>query len=152
MNEDRASGRFTFWPMETVEGAPPTDLVIGYPQFQPDFPTLVNRVSFDVPPIGATVWSIGYTDMEPKRISLEDLKTGKFNLLRDYRHKLKVVEGTVQRIFTQRFSAGFVEGAGRRERHSVSANSMRVPRFQRECPPLLGFSRRPRSSGERWAQ
>ncbi len=102
---------FSFWPLETVEAAPPSDLVIGYPQFQSEFPTLVNRLSFDVPEIGRSVWSIGYTEMKPDRIPLADLSSGKFNLMRDYSHKLTVVEGTVQRIFTQKFASGFVEGA-----------------------------------------
>lgn len=102
---------FGIWPLETVEGAPPSDLVIGYPQFQSDFPTLVNRMSFDIPEIGRTVWSIGYTDMTPAKIPVADLISGKFDLMRDYSHKLTVIEGQVERIFTQKFASGFVEGA-----------------------------------------
>jgi hypothetical protein len=110
IEEDGSRGRLSIWPLETIEGAPPTDIVIGYPQFQTQFPTLVNRLSFDVPAIGSTVWSIGYTAMQPDRISLSDLRSGAFDLVRDYSHKLIVVEGTVRRFFTQRFAAGYVEG------------------------------------------
>jgi hypothetical protein len=71
------------WPLETVEGAPPSDLVIGYPQFHNGFATLVNRLSFDIPPIGEKVWSIGYTDMKPNDgIPIADVRSGKFNVLR----------------------------------------------------------------------
>jgi hypothetical protein len=107
-----AEDSLAIWPFETIEGAPPSDLVIGHPQFQSRFPTLVNRISFDVPPIGERVWSIVYTDMEPTSgIPLADVQNGKFNIRRDYSHKFMVVESHVERIFTQRFAAGFVGGS-----------------------------------------
>ena len=111
LKEDGSPERLTIWPFETMEGAPPSDLIIGYPKFQTGLPTLVNRLSFDLPPIGATVWSIGYTDMSPERISVDDVMTGKFSFAHDYKHKFVVVEGTIRRVFTQRFASGFVEGA-----------------------------------------
>ena len=111
VNADGSTGRMAIWPLETMEGAPPSDLIIGYPKFGEGFPTLVNKISFYLPPIGATVWSIGYTDMSPARISLDDFRTGRFNLMHDFQFKFVVVEGIVQRIFTQRFASGYVEGA-----------------------------------------
>jgi hypothetical protein len=102
--------RFAFWPFETIEGMPPSDLVIGFPQFQTQFSTLVNKISFDLPRIGQTVWSIGYAKMTPQEILIDDIRTGRFNLLQDYTHQFTVVEGKVDRLFTQRFAAGYVEG------------------------------------------
>jgi hypothetical protein len=104
---------FLIWPMETVEGAPPTDVVIGYPQFQTEAATLVNRLSFDLPLIGEKVWSVGYCEFNfPKNgIPLAAVRAGSFDWEHEYGHKLVVVEGFVERIFTQRFASGFVEGA-----------------------------------------
>jgi hypothetical protein len=103
---------FLIWPMETVEGAPPTDIVIGYPQFQTEAATLVNRLSFDLPPIGEKVWSVGYCKFKfPKGgIPLAAVRAGSFDWEHEYSHKLIVVEGYVERIFTQRFADGYVEG------------------------------------------
>jgi hypothetical protein len=103
----------TIWPLENVQGAPPTDIVIGHPQFQSSFGTLVNRLSFDLPPIGERVWSVGYSCFQfpLEGIPLAAVRNGEFNWEKDYAHKLLVVEGFVERIFTQRFAAGFVEGA-----------------------------------------
>jgi hypothetical protein len=112
----RPNGRggvsFTIWPLETVEAAPPTDLVIGYPEFQAEFTAPANRLSFDLPPIGERVWSIGYCDFHyPKDgISLTAVREGDFDWNAEYGHKLRVVEGVVERIFVQKFAAGFVEG------------------------------------------
>ncbi len=103
----------TIWPLETVAAAPPTDVVFGFPEFQTNFPTLVHRLSFDLPPIGEKVWSIGYADFKfpPDGIPLEKVRNGTFDWKGDYSHKLLVVEGFVERIFTQKFAAGFIEGA-----------------------------------------
>jgi hypothetical protein len=102
----------TLWPLENVQGAPPTDVVFGFPQFQGDFPTLVNRLSFDLPTVGEKIWSVGYADFCCSKggIPLAAVRDGSFNWERDYAHKLLVVEGFVERIFTQRFAKGFVEG------------------------------------------
>ncbi|WP_338693198.1 hypothetical protein V5279_43340 [Bradyrhizobium sp. 26S5] len=98
--------------MENVQGAPPTDVVIGYPQFQTEAPSMVNRLSFDLPIIGEKVWSVGYCEFKyPEHgIPLAAVRSGAFDWEHDYSHKLVVVEGFVQRIFTQRFANGFVEG------------------------------------------
>lgn len=100
------------WPLETVESAQPTDVVFGSPQFQTSFPTLINPLSFDLPPIGEKVWSIGYTGFEypDGGIPLAEVRAGTFNWQRNYSHKLVVVEGFVERIFTQKFATGFIEG------------------------------------------
>src|ERR1051325_9644482 len=102
----------TIWPLETVEGGPPTDVVFGFPKFQTNLPTLVNRLSFDLPPVGMKVWSIGYAGFEfPLHgIPLAAVRNGTFDWQHDYSHKLLVVEAIVERIFTQKFAAGFVEG------------------------------------------
>jgi hypothetical protein len=111
----RPNGRggidISIWPLENVIGAPPTDVVFGFPEFQTKFPTLVNRLSFDLPVIGEKVWSVGYADIEPRDgIPIADIRNGTFDWQHDYSHKLIVVEGFVQRIFTQRFSVGFLDG------------------------------------------
>jgi hypothetical protein len=102
---------FTLWPLETMASAPPTDVVLGSPRFQTSFKTLVHRVSFDLPSIGERVLSIGYTFPKDlaEGIPLSDI-SGAVDWKHDYSHKLLVVEGFVKRIFTQRFSDGFVRG------------------------------------------
>lgn len=101
----------TIWPLEFVNGAPPTDIVFGFPQFQTEFPTLSSQLSFDLPQVGERVWSIGYTDMAPRTgIPMSAVLDGSFNWLRDYSHKFVVVEGTITHVFAQRFANGFVDG------------------------------------------
>lgn len=105
------NARFTITPLENLHGAPPTDVVIGYPSFVPDRATASLPLSFDVPRIGQTVWSIGYTDFEPASgIPMEAVRSGAFDWRTDYRHRLMVTEGRVERIFMQRFAAGFGDG------------------------------------------
>lgn len=110
--DDNGRMSFLIWPMENVQGAPPTDVVIGYPQFQTEVPSLVNRLSFDLPAIGEKVWCVGYCEFKYPEggIPLAQVRAGTFDWENDYGHKLVVVEGFVQRIFTQRFANGFVEG------------------------------------------
>jgi hypothetical protein len=108
---DNTAISFNILPVETVEGAPPSDLVIGYPKFKEGVAMLVNKLSFELPRIGERVWSIGYADMKPNDgIPISDLRAGRFDIMRDYSHRLIVVEGYVERIFTQRFATGFVGG------------------------------------------
>lgn len=103
--------RFTLTPLENLHGAPPTDVVVGYPSFVPDRATASLPLSFDVPRVGQTVWSLGYTDFEPvSGISIEAVRSGAFDWRTEYRHRLMVTEGRVDRIFTQRFATGFGDG------------------------------------------
>ena len=104
---------FTLWPLESVDAGPPTDVVFAFPKFRSGFPTLVNRLSFDIPPIGELVWSIGYTGFKwpDGGIPIDAVRNGTFDWHNSYGHRLVVVEGTVQRIFTQRFARGYLEGA-----------------------------------------
>jgi hypothetical protein len=110
--DDGGRIRFSVWPLETVAGAPPTDVVFGSLKFRTDCPMLVHPLSFDLPTIGEKVWSIGYSAFTfPKNgIPLAAVRRGSFDWQNEYSHKLMVVEGVVQRIFIQRFAAGFVEG------------------------------------------
>lgn len=107
-------GKITFmvWPIEHINGAPPTDVVFAYPKFVEGFPTLAAPLSFTLPSIGSRIYSLGYVvEKYPTQgISLADVKAGNFDWENDYRHRFYVFEGLVERIFTQRFARGFVEG------------------------------------------
>lgn len=98
-------------PLETVNGAPPSDVVFGFPRFEPGLLTAVQTLSFDLPSIGERVRSIGYCDFNPRVIPWQSVAEGTFDWAVNYSHRLVVVEGFVERIFTQRFASGFVEGA-----------------------------------------
>lgn len=104
--------RFTLLPLESVNAGPPTDVVFGFPRFEAGRATWSPPVSFSPPRIGETVWSIGYTDYQPREgIPLASLSSeGHFDWVNHYRHRLVVTEGMVTRIFTQRFAAGFTCG------------------------------------------
>jgi hypothetical protein len=101
------------WPLENITAAPPTDVVFGFPEFHTKFPTLVNRLSFDLPAFGKKVWSIGYAEFKSPAdgIPVSEIRNGTFDWRRDYGHKLMVVEGFVERIFTQKFIPSYLEGA-----------------------------------------
>lgn len=102
----------TLWPLRKIDGASPTDVVFASPQYALEIQTLVSPLSFDIPSIGETVLSVGYADfMYPKDgIDLAEVQAGTFDWHGAYRHRLFVVEGTVQRIFTKQFSSGYVAG------------------------------------------
>lgn len=102
----------TLWPLEKIDGASPTDVVFAHPQFSTDIQTLVTPLSFDIPAVGAAVLSIGYSEFSypEEGIDLEAVKFGNFDWLGTYSHRLFVTEGTVERVFTQKFASGYVAG------------------------------------------
>lgn len=104
--------QLSVWPLETVDGAPPTDIVFGFPKFQEGLGTLSLPLSFDLPIIGERIWSIGYSHFEfPEHgIPLDEIRRGNFDWQTKYSHKLTVVDGRIERIFTRRFLTGFVDG------------------------------------------
>ncbi|MDD2997558.1 MAG: hypothetical protein PHV05_00775 [Candidatus Riflebacteria bacterium] len=96
------------WPLESLHGAQPTDVIYGFPKFQTQFPILSFPVSFAVPRIGSKITCVGYIDSLPKNgISIDSLKV---NWSEVYSHKFRAVEGRVTRIFTQRFTNGYLKG------------------------------------------
>ncbi len=109
---DRGRLRFNLWPLESVSAVPPSDVVVGYPQFDPSIRTLSSVVSFDLPSIAQTVWSIGYSDFKfPEGgIPFDAIRDHRFDWLSHYRHRLRVVEGTIEKVFVQRFTLGYVDG------------------------------------------
>ena len=101
----------TLRPLEFLNAAPPTDLVFGFPQFSDAIPSLAGRLTFDPPTPNEPVWCIGYAESShPTGIDFESVLNGKFNWITDYSHKLRVAEGRVANIITQRFARGFVDG------------------------------------------
>ncbi|ETD87037.1 hypothetical protein U716_01520 [Rhodobacter capsulatus B6] len=102
----------TLWPLEKIDGASPTDVVFAHPQFSTGIQTLVTPISFDIPAVREVVLSIGYSEFNypDQGIDLETVKSGGFDWLGAYSHKLFVTEGTVERIFTQKFASGYVAG------------------------------------------
>lgn len=106
------TARFSLIPLRTINGGPPGDVAFGHPEFQGGRPVLSLPLSFDPPRIGEIVWSLGYTDFEPRDgILVDDALNGSFNWANDYRHRFVVTEGRVERIFTQRFDRGFNRGS-----------------------------------------
>lgn len=103
---------FAIWPLETVDGAPPTDVVIGHPTFSTGLPTLVNRLRFDLPERGEKMWCVGYSEFKfpSEGISLDLVRGGRFDWRNDYGHRFTVVEGFVECVFIQRFAKAFVDG------------------------------------------
>ena len=103
---------FMIWPIEHVNGAPPTDVVFAFPKFVRGHPTIAFPLTFGLPDIGARVFSAGYTDVKvPKDgLPLAAIRAGSFDWKSNYSHRFHVVEGRVERIFTQRFASGYLEG------------------------------------------
>ena len=99
------------WPLESFNGAPPTDAIIGSAQSQTLFPTLSFPLSFAVPLHGERVRSVGYTNFLPSEgLDFEDVKSNTFNWMENYSHSFRVVEGCVEKIFGRRFTSKFVDG------------------------------------------
>lgn len=100
------------WPIEHVDGAPPTDVVFAFPKFVEDYRTIAFPLTFGLPDIGARVFSAGYTDVRVPEggLPLDEIRAGTFDWAANYSHRFHVVEGQVERIFTQRFAAGFIDG------------------------------------------
>ena len=106
-----ASARFSLISVPTINGAPPGDVAFGHPEFGNGRAVLSLPLSFDPPRIGEMVWSVGYTDFEPRDgIPIDAAMDGSFDWARDYRHRFVVTEGRVERIFTQRFDRGYNQG------------------------------------------
>ena len=105
-------GQITFWPLESCDAAPPTDLVFGAAVFQPSLPTFPLPLSFAVPRVGAKVTCVGYGGMRfPKDgIPLNEIVANTFNWSEvDFR--LKAFEGTVTRVFIQEFASAYNGGS-----------------------------------------
>ena len=100
------------WTVEFIQAASPTDAGYVFPQFQNGSLYLPLPISFAVPRIGSRVVCVGFSDLSgpDAGLSLDDIKCGRINLLDVYKHKLLAVEGRVNRIFTQRFADGFIDG------------------------------------------
>jgi hypothetical protein len=111
LHQDEVTGtnaRFSLIPVRTINGGPPGDVAFGHPEFGSGRPVLSLPLSFDPPRIGERVWSLGYTDFEPRDgIPVDAAWDGSFDWARDYRHRFVVTEGRVERIFTQRFDRGY---------------------------------------------
>lgn len=107
---DPSELRMTLWPLESFTGAPPSDVAMGFPQFDTTFPTLTMPLSFDVPAPGTRVWAAGYSEFRVPTggIDLAAVRAGTFDWQQSYSHRFAIAEGHVDRIFTSRFSSAFV--------------------------------------------
>ena len=103
---------FTLLPLRKIDGASPTDVVFAHPQFSSHIQTLVSPLSFEFPSVGETLLSVGYSDFfwPADGIEMSAVQSSTFDWNKAYRHRLFVTEGTVQRIFSKRFSSGYVGG------------------------------------------
>lgn len=114
-NRPRVQSSFAdwaLWPLESVSVAQPSDIIISCPKLASSIQTLSFPLSFEVPQKDETVWCIGYTDFQYPTggIPLEKVCANNFDWDSSYQHKLRVVEGRVQRVFTEKFTNGYVEG------------------------------------------
>jgi hypothetical protein len=107
---DKLSGNI--WNLGSIDGVPPTDMGFIMPQFQGKVSYLPLPVSFAVPRIGSRIVCVGFGDLPSpdNGLSLDDIRSGRINLLDAYERKLTAVEGRVNRIFTQRFTNEFIGG------------------------------------------
>lgn len=103
---------FNFLPLANVEGAPPTDVVIGHARLPEGTPSLSLPLSFAFPTSGEIVWSVGYAGFvyPDGGIPIRDVREGKFDWRNDYSHRFCVVEAEVEASFTCCFTRGFVDG------------------------------------------
>jgi len=100
------------WPLETLCGPQPSDLVVCSPKAAPNLGTVSYDVSFDIPEPGTLVQCVGYSDFvfPEEGIPLGAVRNGTFDWKNNYDHTLWVIEGAVAYLFTQRFAAGYVQG------------------------------------------
>jgi len=106
-------GRFSgkIWVFETIEEVQPADVCYIFPQFHGQFPYLPLPISFAAPRIGSRVVCVGFSDHSADGgLSLDDVQSGRLNLLDIFEHKLRAVEARVTRIFRRRFTPGFIGG------------------------------------------
>jgi len=91
------------WNLEVIQGASPTDVGYVFPEFQGGFPYLPLPLSFAVPKIGSRVVCVGFDELPAPRggLSLNDIQSGRINLLQAYEHRFLAVEGRVSRIITE---------------------------------------------------
>ena len=101
------------WSLESCDGAPPSDLVFGWPRFQEHFPVMALPLSLAVPRIGEKLTCIGYGNMSfPKElISVEDIARGDVSWMQGTDLRLQATEGRVTEMFTHGLSKGFARGA-----------------------------------------
>ena len=110
--DDTGQTQLMLWPIETFSSPCPTDVVIGSLQAAAGIVAPVLKLCFSLPSIGEKLWSVGSSEFKypDGGIPLSAIQDKSFNWNTDYGHRLFVVEGRVERIFTQRFAAGYLEG------------------------------------------
>ena len=110
--DERGQVSLTIWPLESCNGAPPTDLIFGFPVAQPSLGTLRLPLSFAIPRVGSKVYCVGYGDMKypDGGISLGDIRTGNVEWVNQSALDLRVVEGRVSKILTKGVAKSFPTG------------------------------------------
>lgn len=87
------------------------DVCYVFPQFRQGYPYLPLPLTFAVPRQGSRVVCAGYsTPPEDVSFPLDDIESGRINLLDVFEHNLLAVEGRVAHVFTRRFAPGSVGG------------------------------------------
>jgi len=110
LSGDRLSG--SILGLSFIAGSDPLDLCYVLPQFRSGFPYLPLPLSFAIPRPGSRVVCVGFRDLSTPDgpFSLDDIESGRVNLLDVYKNNLFAIEARVTRIFTQRFARGFIDG------------------------------------------
>lgn len=134
--EVRDRVRISLWPLEHIQCAPPTDVVIASLRWDEGTPMLASRLTFDPPPAGTEVYALGCCDFTFPNggIPIEIAKKNAFNWTRDFSYRLLASVGPAKANFTQKFVKGYGEG----------------PACFAECPTVHGMSGGPvtTSSGD----
>ncbi len=110
--EDNQTKKVMLWPIEYVNGAPPTDVVFAFPKFLEGYPTINFPLSFSLPDVNDSILSLGYCDFQYPSggLPLDKIKNEDFDWRSDYSHRFLITEGNPERIFTQKFANGYVDG------------------------------------------
>jgi len=134
--EEHDQVRVSLWPLEHIQCAPPTDVVIASLRWDEETPMLSSRLTFEPPSTGTDIFAIGCCDFNfPKGgIPIEIAKKNEFNWARDFSYRLLAAVGPAKANFTQKFAKGFGDG----------------PACLAECPTVHGMSGGPviTSSGD----
>lgn len=106
------ASEFSLIPIKGVHGGPPSDVIYGVLAHDPHVLRRPFTLSPGVPRINSTVLSVGYCEMQypDDGIPLESIRSGTFDWISDYSHRLCVREGRVEAVFTNSFAPSYVGG------------------------------------------
>lgn len=93
--------QLTLMPVTQAVGFPPTDAMVMVMAEDPPIPMLNQRLGFEFPRIGQTVFNIGFASSGATSVGITrgDMESGKFDWDAAFQATLSVAEGRVTRLF-----------------------------------------------------